>query len=238
MGPLGAPLKIALAGAAYGEVLVESDVDEGRLVAVALGDDVESSPQGAHTADLHPDEHVLLESLPPRRARTWAGGRLALRRALGDAHRDHPILADDRRAPMLPAGVVGSIAHKDPIAVALAARSPDLRVGVDVELVARLPTLRLTSKILRADEDGLLQGGDVERARALLLAFSAKEAIYKAIDPFLRRYVGFHEVRLQGDPGRYEVELLLKTPERLLVAARAFVAGDVVFAVANARLGP
>ena len=35
-----------------------------------------------------------------------------------------------------------------------------------------------------------------ERQRAILLRFSAKEAIYKALDPFVRRYVDFKEVAL------------------------------------------
>jgi 4'-phosphopantetheinyl transferase EntD len=38
------------------------------------------------------------------------------------------------------------------------------------------------------------------RAREVLLRFSAKEAIYKALDPFVRRYVGFLEVEVTPRP--------------------------------------
>jgi 4'-phosphopantetheinyl transferase EntD len=38
------------------------------------------------------------------------------------------------------------------------------------------------------------------RTRHVLRAFSMKEAIYKAIDPFLRRYVAFREVALDDAP--------------------------------------
>ncbi len=236
MEDLGGSLIVALDAMAFGASLAEVDLAEGRLVAIALGADLETAPAGAFTAAWHPDERALLETLPPRRARTWVGGRLALRRALGEGHDAQPILADDRGAPSLPAGVVGSIAHKDAVAVALASRDPDHRVGVDVEVAASLPSLRLTSKILGDDEAvELLRGSESARARALLLAFSAKEAIYKAIDPYLRRYVGFHEVRLRGEPVGYEVEPRLKTGETLRISARAFVAGDVILSVATAR---
>ena len=33
----------------------------------------------------------------------------------------------------------------------------------------------------------------------MTLRFSAKEAVYKAIDPWLRRYVGFREVEVELD---------------------------------------
>jgi 4'-phosphopantetheinyl transferase EntD len=39
-----------------------------------------------------------------------------------------------------------------------------------------------------------------DRAREVLLRFSAKEAIYKALDPFVRRYVGFGEVAVSPLP--------------------------------------
>jgi enterobactin synthetase component D len=36
-----------------------------------------------------------------------------------------------------------------------------------------------------------------DRALEVKLRFSAKEAIYKALDPFVRRYVGFKEVAVR-----------------------------------------
>jgi enterobactin synthetase component D len=229
-------MSIALGPRAYGTTLATLDLQEGRLVAIALGDEVDDHPPAETIEGFTPEERALVATFAPRRRRTWVGGRIALRAAL-DSAPSSPLLADDRGAPSLPQGVVGSIAHKEPIAVALASRAAGHRVGVDVELATRLPSLRLTSKILAAAEaDDLLRGGDDDRARSLLLAFSAKEAIYKAIDPFLRRYVGFHEVRLRGDASAYDVEPLLKTSERLSIAARAWVAGDVVLAVASASL--
>lgn len=43
-------------------------------------------------------------------------------------------------------------------------------------------------------ELGALQEAGVSIESELLLRFSLKESVYKAIHPFVRRYVSFHEV--------------------------------------------
>jgi 4'-phosphopantetheinyl transferase EntD len=110
------------------------------------------------------------------------------------------VLADDRGAPQLPAGVAGSISHKESIAVALVARDPSARVGVDVE-ADRARTLDISSKVLTPGElPEIAAYTGAERDREVLLRFSAKESIYKAIDPFVRRFVGFKEVSVSPRP--------------------------------------
>ena len=102
--------------------------------------------------------------------------------------------SDDRGAPVLPAGIAGSITHKEALAAALVARESQARVGVDVELDAPR-SLDIAPRVLTAGELGEIAHLDAtERAREVLLRFSAKEAIYKALDPFVRRYVAFGEV--------------------------------------------
>lgn len=236
-------LGISLIGVHYGASLLETDLEEGRLVVLGLGDDLEVEPDLQLVDGWPTAERMILDDLPVRRKRTWVGGRLALRRALaGRAEGDlgasqQSLVADDRGAVALPAGITGSIAHKDPVAVAIVARETERRIGLDVELVGRLPSLRIAPKVLDpAEIEELLgsQRSDGARALALVRAFCAKEAIYKAIDPFVRRYVGFHEVRLSGDPSRYVVEPALRMGEDLRIEARTFCAGDVVIAVARA----
>ena len=61
--------------------------------------------------------------------------------------------------------------------------------------------------MLTPREQAMIAGaGEVERGRAVTLRFAIKEAIYKAVDPHVRRYVGFTEVELEldgdGDGGR------------------------------------
>jgi 4'-phosphopantetheinyl transferase EntD len=68
--------------------------------------------------------------------------------------------------------------------------------------------------------------------------FSLKEAVYKAIDPFVERYVRFTEVELTlHDTGEASVRLLL--PEfahgRVLVQARWTLEDDWIVATATSR---
>ncbi len=47
-----------------------------------------------------------------------------------------------------------------------------------------------------------------------MLRFSIKESIYKALDPYVHRYVGFHEAEVHPDlQGTARVELRLKNGE-------------------------
>jgi 4'-phosphopantetheinyl transferase EntD len=90
---------------------------------------------------------------------------------------------------VLPPGFVGSISHKAERAAALVAPVGQGFVGVDIELAAP-SRLAIERRILTPREQTLVSG------REVTLFFSIKEAIYKAIDPIVRRYVGFTEVEL------------------------------------------
>jgi 4'-phosphopantetheinyl transferase EntD len=96
------------------------------------------------------------------------------------------------------------VSHKRTIAVALAARAgaPAARaaastatVGIDVEEIRPLRT-DIASRVLTPDELADLPADGAARDAAVLRRFSAKEAIYKALDPWVRRFVGFEEASL------------------------------------------
>lgn len=155
----------------------------GACVVVELAD-----PQAA-LARLPADEQRRAHELSEVRRRDFIAGRTALHLALDTAA---PILSDDRGAPVLPAGWVGSLSHKGPRAAALVAPAGRGHVGVDLER-AIAPRLDIAERILTAREQAALP----DRGRAVTLRFAIKEAIYKAIDPYVRRYVGFTEVELE-----------------------------------------
>lgn len=186
----------------------ERVLPHGRVVAVEVGD-----PDDDALAELHPDERERAATLAPLRRREWVAGRRALRRALPtriDPY-DVPFFADDRGAPRLPAGVVGSVSHKRALAVALAAPDAGWTVGVDLEPARREPgRVDIASRVLTPAERAIADALTGEsRERAVLLAFALKEALYKAIDPHLRRYVGFQEVAVwPDDAGLARVEPL------------------------------
>ncbi len=149
-------------------------------------------------AALHPDERATAAALPAIRAREHLGGRAALRQALAQlaATCEIAIGADDRGAPILPAGWIGSVSHKGTLAAAIVAPADgSARVGIDLERRGPLRA-EIARRIMTATELVTLPTDPTARTAAVLLHFSIKEAIYKAIDPFVRRYVGFQEVEL------------------------------------------
>jgi 4'-phosphopantetheinyl transferase EntD len=200
-------------------------------------------------ADLSVEEAALARAYGERRLATFTAGRVALRAALcslGIEGLELGIGATERGAPRVDPRAVGSISHKDHVAVGLAAvRRGAERVGVDVEVVAPL-RVDISGRILCADEREEWAGlATDERDRALRVVFSVKEAIYKAIDPFVARYVGFREVRLSdvGAATRARGELVVEArlapaPETPLAIEARFTTLDVrgeTLIVAEAR---
>lgn len=153
----------------------------------------------AALAQLPAAEQALALAAAPSRRRELIAGRAALHATLAELAPSlaaHPILADDRGAPILPAGWSGSVSHKGARAAALIAPATEARVGVDLERAA--PSRQDIARwILTPREQAALD----DRGRGATLRFSIKEAIYKAIDPFVRRYVAFTEVELDVGEG-------------------------------------
>jgi len=190
---------------------------------------------------IHPDEAALAQTWGDLRVRTFVAGRLALREALreiGDTA-NVPILRSPRGAPVTSSGVSASISHKDTLAVALATRANVGHVGVDVELLS-LPREDVSRHVLTEVERGELAVFDAEtRKRELLLRFSLKEALYKALDPYVQRYVGFLEVEVRPTKnGTALFSLALKNGEGPFVVegTHAFV-GDAIVTTSRVVTG-
>ncbi len=178
----------------------------GRVVAVAVEDPDTAAAAGSSSAlldELHADERTSLAQVAPARRGEWIAGRRALRAALvdvgGAAAGLAALLSDDRGAPVVPGGLVGSISHKRALAVAVAAGDDGWRVGIDLEQLGPR-RFDISARILTEAERAAIAGlTGPARDDAVIRAFALKEAVYKAIDPFLRRHVGFPEVAVWPD---------------------------------------
>lgn len=141
---------------------------------------------------LSPGERALAEPYGWRRLRTFVGGRVALRELLHDDSAE--ILQTERGAPAVSQSVRASISHKDALAIALCSRWTKGAVGVDLEIDQPLSSDISRHTLTDPEQRALRMLSDEQRAREVRLRFSLKEALYKALDPFVQRYVGFHEV--------------------------------------------
>ena len=159
---------------------------------------------------LLPAENASIATREPRaRAATGAGRRTAheLLRRLGCA--DPAVLRGPAGNPIWPAGIVGSIAHDDELAVAVAARTGALRsVGVDIEPAQPLP--RDLRAIVATPHDRL---GDLDPDLGGRILFAAKEAAYKAAFALDGRVLGFEDIAVDFSSG----EAVTSTGWRLTV---------------------
>jgi len=107
---------------------------------------------------------------------------------LGHTHARVP--KDTSGAPVWPAGIVGSMAHDDRIAVAVVGLQRDVRaLGVDIEPATPLPDDMLTLVGTAPELTGLAH--DPLRGRLL---FAVKEAVYKAAYPIDGTFLEFHDI--------------------------------------------
>ncbi len=160
---------------------------------------------------LHKDERAFAETLSEKRRVEWVGGRLAARTAASALGADiGALLPDGYGAPKAPKNLSISIAHKASLALALVARKKNGVLGLDFESLER-DRSHIATKILRPaeldDVDGLRED---RRWNGVLLRFSMKEAIYKALAPRHRRYIGFDEAEVSHfKDGQARIRLFL-----------------------------
>lgn len=165
---------------------------------------------------LHPDEEpAVAKAVASRRAEFTTARRCAREAlaALGAAAAAVPV--GEKRSPVWPRGVVGSITHTQGFRGAAVAWSSELRsVGIDAEQHGPLP-------------EGVLDAVSAPGERAVLAAlaashpdvcwdrllFSAKESVYKTWFPLTGRWLGFEEAFLTPGPdGTFRAELLVPGP--------------------------
>jgi 4'-phosphopantetheinyl transferase EntD len=160
----------------------------------------------------HPEEAELISGAVEGRRREFITGRRCAREALALlGEKPVPIGAGERRQPLWPAGIVGSITHCAGYRAAAVGRADDVAaIGIDAEPDAPLPE-GVRDVVMSEAEGALLSGEHADR-----VLFCAKEAIYKAWFPLTRRWLGFEECHLTIDPdARTFVGRLLVDGERV-----------------------
>lgn len=156
---------------------------------------------GATDAQLFPEEAATLTRAVDKRRREFTTGRICAHRALEALGVPAvPILPGERREPLWPAGVVGSITHTAgyrAAAVARGAAGSAVSVGIDAEPNEPTPGGVLREISLPAERDMLTALGREHPAVCWdRLLFSAKESVYKAWFPLAQRWLGFDDAEL------------------------------------------
>ena len=141
----------------------------------------------------------------------------------------------------MPDGISASISHKRISAVEIAVGAAMLAakgatIGIDVELQAST-RIDVAKRILTDAESvrfGKAPGVVIKRA------FAIKEAVYKALDPWAKRHIGFREVEITGlvenDFGVRTVTGVTADLHRYDIEATWQSVGDLIVALARVQL--
>lgn len=167
--------------------------------AFVSGDSPDPAPEHA----LFPSELSVVAGAVPGRQAEFAAVRVLARRALGRLGiPPAPLLPGRERAPIWPAGIVGSLTHVDGLRAAAVARAEDVTaLGIDAEPDLPLPAGVgdvVSSEGERAHLSRLPAPGGIAWDRVL---FSAKESIFKAWSPLTGRWLDFMDCDLRIEPG-------------------------------------
>ena len=135
-----------------------------------------------------------LASAGRKRKAEHLAGRIAAVHALREfGHKAVPGVGE-RRQPLWPAGLFGSISHCETTALAVVSALP---VGADIEAIFTPAQAReLESRIITAADRPVLEQSGLPAALALTLAFSARESAFKAAPLRQQEGMGFTDFQL------------------------------------------
>lgn len=178
----------------------------GSAHAVSLGELPASArhDEGVESCEIVPPP--ALQRAVATRVRSFLAGRHCAARALatligGDAGIDHPIAIGSHGAPQWPQGIVGSITHSSRRAIAVVADATVTRgLGIDCEhLMSEAAAVDIAGRVL-PEAAAVARCGDasarLEWPVFVTAVFSAKESIYKCLNPIVDEFFDFDAVAL------------------------------------------
>ncbi|UNK28886.1 4'-phosphopantetheinyl transferase superfamily protein [Serratia plymuthica] len=134
---------------------------------------------------------VLSSAVAKRRA-DYLSGRYAARQLLMNAGCRDAVAVGPDRAPVWPAGWCGSISHTGKWAIAvLSPQHYRVNPGVDIERLQPEVMREIATTFTTPDERALLAKSPLPYETALLITFSAKESLFKALFPQVQHMFGF-----------------------------------------------
>lgn len=157
---------------------------------------------GDYSADLKPAESTAMGEVSSVRSLQFSSGRRAAHAALDALQIEDCAIGRIERLPRWPTGVLGSISHSDSLAGA-AVGLTDTYLGMGIDLV---PISAVSDKVAQR----ILLGPELTWVRRMgsgdwrTALFSAKESVYKAVNPVVGEYLGFQDVTVNVVPDALE----------------------------------
>ena len=95
------------------------------------------------------------------------------------------------KEPIWMKGYAGSISHCDSMAVAVVTQNDKQSVGIDIEKWLDVDQSNRIKKVVCSAKELRLSSDFSSESKFVTLAFSAKESLYKALYPCLKRFLNF-----------------------------------------------
>ena len=166
---------------------------------------------------LHPIEAACLSPrATSKRRKEFIMGRAAAHAALVKLGKSTSGIGKNRSgAPIWPPDIVGSITHKNDAALAVVAPTQRCRgVGVDIESADDPINPDISRRICHPEEIPWVVKDHTLSTLRLKLIFSAKESIFKAVNPYSGDFVSFTDIRLKWCEAQGEFDVTL--PQKVL----------------------
>ncbi|MBN3189188.1 4'-phosphopantetheinyl transferase superfamily protein [Pectobacterium brasiliense] len=153
----------------------------------------------------------ILKSAVVKRRAEYLAGRYAARQLLQEVGCNGVVATGSDRAPIWPTGWLGSISHTETWAIAiLTPHHFSVGLGVDIETFCPEKMREIATAFTTPDERGVLAASRLPFETALLIVFSAKESLFKALYPLVQQIFGFEAAKLcelDAHNNRFTMEL-------------------------------
>jgi 4'-phosphopantetheinyl transferase EntD len=150
-----------------------------------------------------------------KRIDDFTRGRACAHRGLAELGiHNFSLLSGEKREPVWPQGIVGSITHTAGFAAAVVARGQGsiASLGIDCETIESVSPELWERICTPAEQARLAQLPEAQARRQAALIFAAKEAFYKCQFPVSREWVGFEDVEIEAATGRFRVVPQVRLP--------------------------
>ena len=137
-------------------------------------------------------EHIL-RSVMSRRAE-YLAGRVISKIALEQLNSTIlQVGRGEHRSPIWPTGMVGSISHDNDSAICVVKRKSQVQsIGLDIEPIISDQIIEdIKTQIVSEKEYELIELSPINNQVGFTIIYSAKEALFKAIYPFVKKYLNF-----------------------------------------------
>ena len=188
-----------------------------------------------YTQHLFPEEQLHIKTAVGKRCHEFSTGRYCAHNAMQTlVTNKQALVAGEKREPLWPDGIIGSISHSGDCCIAIVSADPSLiALGCDVE--KNEPSGLNIRDMICTEQDLHYLGERGDDPYAWKLIFSAKESIYKCLYPLLKHWIGFADATVicDFDAGSYRVLMSekLNIPENIVskMQGRFIVGEDYIF---------